>query len=954
MKDGVITPRRTLPYLLGPLSLSAALFSCTPAAALPAPTLGQAKAQTKGNPASRLESGIKALAKSEYKEAEAHLRAAAVGATRGRALLGLAELQLVTGRYEDAHTTSVQALALKDARAEAGYFGAEALRRQGKLAEAERHAREVESLPEARRARLVLGEILLEQGKESEAEPVLMTLVRDYNDDRIAGTDGAALSMVGRAAHLLRSPRDANDAFNEAERATKGHIQTLLWRAELFLDKYDPGHAEEVTREVLAQAPQHPEALVWMAHVKLAQALDFDEAERLAREALAINPRLAQAHLVLAGIALRDMELHLAEQRIDAGLKFNPRDLDLLSMRAAAKFLADEHAQFDQTVAQVLKLNPRFSRLYQIVGEYADWEHRYDEIVEMMKKAVAIDSDDAKAYAQLGINLIRSGRDDDGVKALSTAFDKDPFNVRVFNTLNLYEKVIPRDYVTVKHKLFTFRYHKEEKAILERYVPGLMEDAWRKMVTAYGFTPEVPVGVELYAERQNFAIRTSGLPNTAIQGVCFGKTLASMSPKEEKFNLGMTLWHELAHVFHIQLSKAHVPRWFTEGLAEYETLSHKPEWSREHDPALYEALRTSRLPQVGSMTRAFTRAEEMSDIATAYYASSQIMTMLVEKHGMAKQSQMLRAWGAGTPTPGVVKDVLGMSTEALDSQFRGWAKQRLSRYESQFMPIQRSGRYELAKEEAAKAPKDPAKQSRYALAALRAGKAKEADQALAAALAASPGYPDALFIQARMALGKRDASTAAGLLQTLAKKADGYATQLALADVAEAKRDAAGMKAALQAAHRFDPTQAEPLQALVDLAKKDKDEDAELDGLKKLSLLEEHDGRIYRRLMRILLDRKLFQEAKDVGERALWADIEGLHTHALFAEALAGLKMVPRAVFELESALLCPGRPKELAETHVQLAQTYLMVPNRAKAKEHAAAARKLDPENPRVKQLKL
>ena len=56
----------------------------------------------------------------------------------------------------------------------------------------------------------------------------------------------------------------------------------------------------------------------------------------------------------------------------------------------------------------------------------------------------------------------------------------------------------------------------------------------------------LPVGVELYAERENFGIRTSGLPQIAIQGVCFGKTLAAMSPANESFNLGMTLWHEMA------------------------------------------------------------------------------------------------------------------------------------------------------------------------------------------------------------------------------------------------------------------------------------------------------------------------------------------------------------------------------------------------------------------------
>src|SRR5690606_15317166 len=110
--------------------------------------------------------------------------------------------------------------------------------------------------------------------------------------------------------------------------------------------------------------------------------------------------------------------------------------------------------------------------------------------------------------------------------------------------------------------------------------------------------------------------------------------------------------------------------------------------------------------------------------------------------------------------------------------------------------------------------------------------------------------------------------------------------------------------------------------ALVDLAKKQNDKDAELAGLEKLALLEEHDPRVFRRLMRALLDKKRYADAKAVGEAAVHVDVEGLETHALFAEALVANKMVPRAIYELESAVLCPGRPEQKADTHAQLAQT--------------------------------
>src|SRR6185436_19749158 len=98
--------------------------------------------------------------------------------------------------------------------------------------------------------------------------------------------------------------------------------------------------------------------------------------------------------------------------------------------------------------------NASFSTLFQIVAEYAEWEHRYEEIVKMMREAVQIDSADAKAYATLGLNLIRSGDDPGGLDALNKAWDKDPFNVRVFNTLNLYEKEIKTDYLSVQGQTF--------------------------------------------------------------------------------------------------------------------------------------------------------------------------------------------------------------------------------------------------------------------------------------------------------------------------------------------------------------------------------------------------------------------------------------------------------------------------------------------------------------------
>ena len=903
------------------------------------------------SPAVRLARGNQRLELSAYKEAEADFRALLGGAEAAPARIGLGRVLVKTGRDQEAISTLGPLLADPKQGGAAALYTARAQQSQGRVADAERTLRAAPALNASYALQLELGSVLLREGRRADAEPVLMAIVRAYDDDLIKDDDGVGMTIYARAAHLLRSTKDANNGYNAAEQSLPGDTQLLLYRAELYLEKYDPGHAEEVLDEILSKAPSEPEALLLLARVKLAQALDFDEAERLARLALSVNPKAGTAYAILVGISLRDNELERASQQLTEGSSLDPGNLELLSLRVAERFLADDPAGVEAAKKAVFALNPQYSRLYSIVAEFADWEHRYDEIVRMMREAVAIDNTDGVAYGELGLNLIRSGDDAGGVAALQRAFALDPYNVRVFNTLRLYEKTIAQDYVTVQHPPFRIRYRKDERAILERYVPALLDEAWAKMTKAYDFTPQTPIGVELYAERQNFGIRTGGLPETPIQGVCFGRTLAAMSPKHESFNLGMTLWHELSHVFHIQLSKSHVPRLFTEGLAEYETIIVRPEWAREQDPDLYQALRAGRLPAVANMTRAFTRAEELNDVATAYYASSQIMSSWATEYGMTKLSQMLRQWGAGRRTPAVLRDVLGKAPEQLDSEFRAFLERRLSRYATQFVPVTRGGSIALAQAAVERSPDSAATHTALARALLRRGHGDRAKTALTRALALDPKLADARFLDAQLAAHEEPVRAISALQKLIADGKDGYAVEMLLAQTLGAN-DEAGARRALVAATQLDPSQASPYYTLADLAEKSSDSAGELAALRALAALEQHEPKVYQRLLRKLNETGAYEEAAKVGEAAIFADVSGMTTHLLFAEALAKTGKLERAQFELESATLCEGTPEEVADAHAQLAELHLANGKRALAKKEAAAARKLDPKNPRLAKL--
>jgi tetratricopeptide (TPR) repeat protein len=882
-----------------------------------------------------------AVGRGDYALAEKELSSIKSGKERVDALLGVARLQLLTGRYDAAMATARTAAGLgKDARNEAAAIKGEALAAQGKIAEAIAALKEVEAEDGARRARLLLGELLIRQGKRAEAKAPLMTLIDDYNADKITSADALGLTMVGRAAHLLRSPRDANDAFNAAEKAGgKKIVETLLDRAELFLDKYNPGDAGNVVKEALKLAPRDPRAHLAMAKVKLENSMDFEAAESEVRQALDVNPNLAAAYFVRAGLALRDLDIAAADQAADKGLSLDPSDLELHAMKAAIRFLADDKPGFEAWKQKTFARNPGYSTFYQIVGEYAEWEHRYDDIVRMMGEATTVDKNDAKAYATLGLNLIRSGDDDGGVQALKTAWNKDKYNVRVYNTLNLFEKDIPTEYVTVKGPRFNIRYAKDEKAILERYVPRMLDEAWSSMVERYGFTPQTPVSIELYADTQAFSIRTSGLPNVGIQGVCFGKTLAAMSPSAGPFNWGNVLWHELGHVFAIQMSKNHVPRWFTEGLSEYETIVRRPEWQREEDPALFAALKAGRIPPVDGFNRAFTHVDSVEDVTMAYYAASQILVFAAKEFGFPKVVSMLPRWGAGERTAQVVQESLGIGPEELDRRFRAWLKPHLERYTKQYVPDLHTPPLDDARKNARANPSDAKRQVELALALFSDGQKPEGEAVLAEALRLDPKQPDAHFVKLRLAIREKNAAEAERLVaKMIADGNDGYAVRMKAADLAEHKKDVASEKQNLEAAHKLDPTQVEPLQGLYDLAHKSGDKDAELWALSHIALLDQHDRKVWNLLLEHQLEVGNWEEARKVGESLMFIDVHNWKAHRLYARALARTGNFVSAVYELNSALVChPKLPKDQADIYGALAKTY------EKLKEPEMAAKALE-----------
>ena len=279
----------------------------------------------------------------------------------------------------------------------------------------------------------------------------------------------------------------------------------------------------------------------------------------------------------------------------------------------------------------------------------------------------------------------------------------------------------------------------------------MLGEAWGTMKVHYMFAPTTPVHVEMYEKtREHFSVRTSGLPNIGIQGVCFGHVVAAMSPNSEPFNWGNVLWHELGHVFAIQLSKNHVPRWFTEGLSEYETMVRRPEWQRELDPELYLAMKKGLLPGAVDMNRAFTHAEGDLDMTIAYYAASQMLAFTAEQFDFPKITRALIAWGEGKRTDEVIREAFGVSAEEYDERFRAWEMARLARYDRQYMFDLKPGTVDDARAVLNASPGTSAGHVTLALALVHAHKTDEAAAEIREALRIDPKNADAHYIAAQL------------------------------------------------------------------------------------------------------------------------------------------------------------------------------------------------------------
>jgi tetratricopeptide (TPR) repeat protein len=810
------------------------------------------------------------------------------------------------------------------------------LRALGRWDEAESLLREtLSNHPSAHAIRLELGSLLIDRGRRAEAEPILDQLATDYNAGRLQSRAG--LSDLGRGMALLGSFQDANDAYQYAWERNGTSPSTLVAWAELLLTKYNTGDARQTLKDALSINSNHPGALAAMARVLMESRRFFDRARRYLDRAAEVAPHSPDVLLTRAELALYDGDGSEAVELTDRVLDSRPRHLRAFAIQAAAHYLNDDTEAFETTRREAFEIRSDYAELLTTTAEYAVLGHRYREGVELNRRALKLDDDNPEALMGLGTGLSRLGKLDEAVEALKRAHQADRYNVRAYNMLEFFETTLP-SYAALQREDFLLRVHQSEQTILASLVPPLVSDAIATYRDKYDFEPDDELSVEIYPDPQTFGVRTVGLPNISPHGICFGRVVATRSPSDGNFNWKQVLWHEMAHVFHIQESNYRVPRWFTEGLAEYETNVERAAWVRHHERSIASALRHDELPSIVNLDKRFTQAKSYRDILRAYHLSSLVLHFIVDEWDFEAVERMVEAFRTELRTRGVIERVLEVDVETFDRKLRAWLSERLMNFESQMLVDLRDlpERSELTA-----TPEDERSAWDWARLAILRQKSGGGDveAALERALDASPDAPRIHYVASAVYAGRGDARRAYRHgIQTLDHGGEDYVLRLRLGRLALQleRRDEARIH--LKSAVQLYPDGAGAWKELRTLAETSGETELARRALRRLFELDQTNPDIARDYARRAVAREAWGRAETGVER--WLAIQPFNPdlHQMRAKVSLEIDQVEDA--EESWNLLLALRPASRSELLVEAVRQFREYGHEGRASDFAKRAR--------------
>lgn len=533
----------------------------------------------------------------------------------------------------------------------------------------------------------------------SEAQKVVDVLTSERIEDADRLIDGV-LALIERARLQGPERADGTDFQTLMQLITRAgsEMDRLSWRArlaeaQLLYDKDERAAANEALTETLKLNMASAEA--WKLVGLLAvDAFDFDRAARIAdrldtlhmhevpvwvENASKRTLRSPLGAYVLAKARIRQGDAASALEIVDEALGVEPRNRELLAMRAAAHAAGYDIESAKGALDELDELSPGTERGYLLAGWALSERRQYAESAAFLEEAMRRQPNSPEAAILLGLLELQSGRDLNALTALRRVAELDPFNARAANSLELLEEIV--GYETYESEHFVVRYKPGIDEVLAREMLGPLERAHARItgMEAGGIDhePAQKTVIELMPDHAWFAVRIAGMPQIHTIAASTGPVIAMEAPragpghKVGPYDWRRVIAHEYVHTVTLSRTNNRLPHWFTEAAAQY--LEDAP-MDEQTARLLAQKLIRDQLFDMEEINIKFTRPEEPSDRAQAYAQGLWMYTFLVDRFGGDAPLKLMDAYAEGRTEAEAMPSEIGVTPDAFLEEFRVWAR----------------------------------------------------------------------------------------------------------------------------------------------------------------------------------------------------------------------------------------------------------------------------------------
>ena len=712
--------------------------------------------------------------------------------------VGLLEIELRRGNYEQVSEAIASWSTERRAPRAVALLHAEALRRVGRYSDA---ARLLEPLvaADARdlEARYRLADVLAADGQRQAARKLWQA-----NVDQPAPADGLQLAYLGSSLfrlggrdNLQLASRRLVESLRAAPKRPEARITYGLLKFAAYGEANGFRSGEQDLNKVLRQNGDDEAALIAMYRVRSANMLlDAGKTEQFLTRALERNPRSVEAIVLRGASTLDDRRYRAAAKLLDEGLAINPNHRAALCHRATVAMLLREDDRYRELRQQALAGDPGWPDLDRTIGDHLVALYRFADAIPFYQAALAADEADVATLSGMAKALIYTGQGQRARELLEQAKQLTPGIVDPWrNNALAVQELLDSEYVVVEQGDFELRLHRDDAEVLQAYLLPIQLEAAETLGAKYQWRPEGKTRIEVLHTWDDFSVRTIGFRGFTALGACFGRLITLVSPvdgdlRRQTFMWEATAWHEYTHVLTLGLSNNRVPRWLTEGFSVFEERERDAAWERGMDRDLFDAFHNQDIPPIHLLNRLFRGPR----ILFAYFQGGLIIDLINQRYGFDKAIALLRAFGDDLDTEAAFQRALGMSSRDFDRELLEFIerdKLRGMKLVPRFNPtaIQR------LTVKAARDKSDLQSRVHLAWAAMQRDNPVDAGRWLAEVLRVDPEHGQGLLVRAEMFRRRGELDAAIDHWQRgFAAGADDFDSRIAFGDTLLANGDAQG------------------------------------------------------------------------------------------------------------------------------------------------------------------